>query len=148
MVGGWQFAGITRFMSGTPFTPIVANAASLNSDCCTLRPDRLGQGSVSNPDRSQWFDRTAFRVPGQYIFGNSGRNILRGPGFSVADWALSKSLEFTETKRLELRWEVFNAFNRTNLANPVASIDSSLAGRILGIAHFMRRQQLGVHLFW
>jgi hypothetical protein len=61
---------------------------------------------------------------------------------------LSKNVQFSESKKLELRWEAFNAFNRTNLSNPVAAVDSSLAGRITGIAHFMRRQQLGAHLSW
>jgi hypothetical protein len=135
-------------MSGTPFTPVVANTASLNSDCCTLRPNRLAVGSIENADRSRWFDPGAFAVPGLYQFGNSGRNILRGPAFRSADWALSKSFQFTEAVRLELRWEAFNAFNSTNLSNPVTSIDSSLAGRITGLAHFMRRQQLGAHFYW
>jgi hypothetical protein len=126
----------------------VNNTTSLNSDCCTLRPNRLGEGSVSDPDRSLWFDPTAFAVPGQYQFGNSGRNILRGPSFGAADWALAKSFPFTERSRLQLRWEVFNAFNGTNLGNPVTGIDSSLAGRITGLAHFMRRQQLGAHVYW
>lgn len=148
LTAGWQFSGITRWMSGSPFTPTVANTASLNSDCCTLRPDRIGQGTVANPDRNQWFDKTAFVVPGLYPFGNAGRNILRGPSFATADWALSKSLRFTETFRLELRWEAFNAFNQTNLGNPTAAIDSTLAGRITGLAHFMRRQQLGAHFYW
>lgn len=148
LTGGWQFSGITRWMSGTPFTPTVGNTASLNSDCCTLRPDRLGQGTVSNPDRNQWFDKTAFAVPGLYQFGNAGRNILRGPSFSSADWALSKSIRFSEATRLELRWEGFNVLNQTNLSNPTTAIDSSLAGRITGLAHFMRRQQIGAHLYW
>ena len=43
ITGGWQFSGITRWMSGTPFTPVVNNTASLNSDCCTLRPNRLAK---------------------------------------------------------------------------------------------------------
>jgi len=148
ITGGWQFSGITRWMSGTPFTPVVNNTASLNSDCCTLRPDRLADGSVANPDRNQWFDPKAFAIPGQYQFGNSGRNILRGPSFAAADWSLAKSFQFTERARLQLRWEVFNAFNQTNLANPSTGIDSSLAGRITGLAHFMRRQQLGAHVYW
>jgi len=135
-------------MSATPFTPVINNTPSLNSDCCTLRPDRFGSGALSSQNRNQWFDSTAFRVPAQYVFGNSVGNILRGPGFSSAAWSLSKNVQFSESKKLELRWEAFNAFNPTNLSNPVAAIDSSLAGRITGIAHFMRRQQLGVHFSW
>ena len=114
-------------MSGTPFIHRGDNTASLNSDCCTFRPDRIGEGTVTNPDRNQWFDPKAFAIPGQYQFGNSGRNILRGPSFAAADWSLAKSFQFTERARLQLRWEVFNAFNQTNLANPSTGIDSSLA---------------------
>ena len=71
-----------------------------------------------------------------------------GPSFGAADWSLAKSFQFTERARLQLRWEMFNAFNQTNLANPTTGIDSSLAGRITGLAHFMRRQQLGAHVYW
>ena len=145
LTAGWQFAGVTSFMSGTPFTPTVSNTASLNSDCCTLRPDRLGVGTRSDASRDGWFDKTAFAVPGLYQFGTSGRNILRGPGFMTADWALSKSIFFTETKKLELRWEAFNALNRTNLSNPTAAIDSSVVGLIRSLSNPMRRQQLGAH---
>ena len=145
LTAGWQFAGVTSFMSGTPFTPTVSNTASLNSDCCTLRPDRLGVGTRSDANRDGWFDKTAFAVPGLYQFGTSGRNILRGPGFMTADWALSKSIFFTETKKLELRWEAFNALNRTNLGNPNTGIDTSVVGLIRGLSNPMRRQQLGAH---
>lgn len=148
LVGGWQLSGITRWMSGRPFTPNVGDTSSLNSDCCGLRPDRLGVGTVSNPTRDRWFDKTAFAVPGQYLYGTSGRNILRGPAFFTGDWALSKSIKFTEDVRLELRWELYNVFNTTNLAQPSTAIDSSVAGRIFGTSHPMRRQQLGVHLYF
>ena len=76
---------------------------------------------------SSGFDPSAFAVPGLYQFGNSGRNILRGPAFSSADWALAKSFLFTEAARLELRWEAFNTFNSTNLANP-GSVNRFITG--------------------
>jgi outer membrane receptor protein involved in Fe transport len=149
IAGGWQFSGISRWYSGTPFSPVVANGgAILNSDCCNERPDRVGTGTISNPTRDQWFDVNAFTLPAQYTFGNAGRNILRGPSFSSVDLGLTKKFEFTEQIRMELSWQAFNAFNRTNLGNPVTAIDSSLAGRIFGLTHFMRRQQLGVHFYW
>jgi len=148
LLGGFQFSGITRWMSGSPFTPTVGNTASLNSDCCTLRPNRIGDGGLDNPNRDRWFDTSAFSVPGLYQYGTAGRNILRGPSFAAADWSLAKSFHFTEQARLELRWDVFNALNRTNLSNPVTAIDSSTAARITGLAHPMRRQQIGVHFLW
>jgi hypothetical protein len=135
-------------MSGRPFSPVVGNTASLNSDCCGLRPDRNGTGTVSNPTRDGWFDKAAFTTPGLYLFGTSGRNILRGPAFFTADWALSKTFSFSERTRLEFRWEMYNVFNTTNLNNPSTAIDSSIAGKIFGISHPMRRQQLGLHLYF
>lgn len=148
LVGGWQFSGITRWMSGRPFSPSVGNTASLNSDCCGLRPDRNGVGTVSNPSREQWFDKDAFTIPGPYLYGTSGRNILRGPAFFTGDWALSKTFTFTERTRLEFRWEMYNVFNTTNLNNPVTGIDSAIGGMIFGTSHPMRRQQLGLHLYF
>jgi hypothetical protein len=149
LVGGWEWSGISRWMSGSPFTPIIANGgAILNSDCCTERPNRDGVGTVSNPSRNEWFDRSAFSTPAQYQFGNSGRNILRGPSFNTFDWGLSKNFGWGEQRNIQLKWQIFNVFNQTNLANPNTAIDTSTGGQIFGIVHPMRRQQLGIHIYW
>jgi radical SAM family protein len=47
-----------------------------------LRPDRVGNGTSSNPTVDQWFDKSAFQLPALFTFGNSGRNILIGPGLA------------------------------------------------------------------
>jgi outer membrane receptor protein involved in Fe transport len=142
VVGGWTVSGIWTTETGTPFTPILGNAASLNSDCCTLRPDLAGNPNVANQNRSQWFNPLAFAVPPLYVFGNSGRNILRNPGLFRVDLSLMKSFAITERTRFELQWEAFNAFNHTNLAGPNTQVDSSTAGQITNIADIMRRMQL------
>jgi carboxypeptidase family protein len=150
LVEGWSFSGISLFASGIPFTPILGNTASYNSPGVTLRPDRLQSGAVSSPTRDRWFDKSAFATPPLYTYGNSGRNILRGPGLANLDWAIGKNFHISESKLLKFRWEVFNAFNRTNLANPVNTIDSSTAGRIFSLfpGYNMRRMQFGLHLVW
>ncbi len=140
--GGWQLSGIETFESGLPFTPVLGDSSSLNSDCCTLRPDIIGDPNVSNQNRAMWFNPAAFSVPAPYIFGDSGRNILRGPGLYRVDLALMKYFQFKEHGRLEIQAEAFNAFNHTNLANPNATVDSSTAGQITGISDLMRRFQL------
>ena len=43
---------------------------------------------------------------------------------------LFKDFAVTESMRFELRWEVFNAANRPNFGNPVASFSNSAFGRI------------------
>ena len=64
-------------------------------------------------------------IDGQYpvsgggtIFGNLGRNILRGPDQQDFDIAAIKTTPFTDRIRLIFRWEIFNALNRPNFANP------------------------------
>ena len=101
---------------------------------------------MSNQNRSKWFDPTAFTVPALYVYGNSGRNILMGPRFSSADISLQKTFAFTEKIHLDLKWDVFNAFNHTNLQNPNSSVDTSTAGEITGIVDFKRRMQIGAQL--
>jgi len=146
VLGGWQISGIWTIESGLPFTPTLGDSASLNSDCCTLRPNLIGDPNISNQNRNLWFNPTAFAVPVQYQFGNSGRNILRGPGFFHTDLSLLKGFQFTEKTRLELSMEAFNVFNHTNLGNPNGTVDSSTAGQIFGTSDIMRRLQLGVNL--
>jgi len=145
LLGGWNINGVVNLESGDYFTPTLDNAATLNSSGVGLRPDRIGSGKVSNPNRNLWFDPTAFTVPALYTYGNSGRDILLGPGFASTDLTLAKAFHITEGSSLKLEWAVFNAFNRTNLGDPNASVDSSTAGRITGIVDFKRRMQVGLH---
>ena len=70
----------------------------------------------------------------------------------------AKDFIFTETKRLEFRWESFNFLNHANLALPVNTVDAPTAGRILGLAgsqsfggagtNPMRRMQFGLRFSW
>jgi hypothetical protein len=73
-----------------------------------------------------------------------------GPGYGEVDLSLTKSFAITERAHLDFKWDVFNALNRVNLANPTcagaAFVDISDAGQICSIVDFRRRMQLGVHL--
>jgi hypothetical protein len=60
-----------------------------------------------------WYNPAVFASPANGSFGNFHRNSIYGPG--VANWnmALFKSFNFTESMRLQLRFEGFNVFNHT-----------------------------------
>lgn len=148
LVSGWKWSGISRWMSGDPLTPVINNSASLNSTCCTLRPNRIGSGFVSNPSASRWWNLGAFTFPAQYTLGTSGRNILRGPGFFDADWSLARDFHITEKMKLEIQWELLNAFNNANLGDPDMGLDSATGGQILSVVQPMRAMQLGAHFFF
>jgi outer membrane receptor protein involved in Fe transport len=149
VVGGWAFSGIVNLEAGQYFTPTLADNSSLNSTIA-LRPDRIGSGSVSHQNRFEWFNPNDFVTPAQFVYGDSGRNILLGPGFDSLDLSLTKILAVTERVHLEIKWDAFNALNHENLANPNASISpgvaDSPAGTINGIVDFRRRMQIGAHL--
>ena len=55
---------------------------------------------------------------GGTIFGDLGRNILRGPDQQDFDIAVIKTTSLTDRVKLIFRWEIFNALNRPNFANP------------------------------
>jgi hypothetical protein len=147
LVDGWQFAGITSVESGLPFSPNLSNTASLNADM-SLRPNITGDPYATSQSRNQWFNPAAYAVPAQYTFGTGARNSLRGPNFFEMDLSLAKSFHITERVNLQLRWEVFNALNRTNLALPNNNVDVPTAGLITDIAQPMRNMQLGARVSW
>ncbi len=55
---------------------------------------------------------------GGTIFGNLGRNILRGPDQRDFDIAVIKTTPVNERVKLTFRWEIFNMLNASNFANP------------------------------
>lgn len=147
-LGRWRFGGLSTIQSGLPFNVISGRDNSLrgvNFD----RPDVLGDPHLpADRPKSQlltkYFDVTRFvqNQPGQ--FGNSGRNILIGPGLMTFDLTLDKRIPLrSEGKAIELRWDVLNALNRANFSNPGANlasastfgrITSAGAGRIMQLA--------------
>jgi len=53
----------------------------------------------------------------------------------------------TEQRRFELRWEVFNAFNRPNFLNPNSSLQCTAFGRITA-ARDPRIMQIAAKLYF
>jgi hypothetical protein len=145
VLGGWVFSGISRFESGLPFTPLVSNAPLLYADFNNVRADQIGNASVPNPNANLWFNPAAFVYPQDV--GRNGdvrHNSFRGPRFNELDLALGKLFTLTEGKTLEFKWQVFNAANHVNLANPNNYVDESGAGQIVS-ASAMRQMQFGLH---
>lgn len=122
VVGGWQFNGISTFQTGTPFT-VTMLTNTLNSGGGVQYPNRIGSGKLDHPTINQWFDPAAFVAPGNYTYGNSGRNILYGPGTKEVDASLFKNFPLGgEGRRLQFRAEAFNVFNTPQFNNPNAQI--------------------------
>jgi hypothetical protein len=143
LVGGWQLASLATLRSGIPFTPVtsggITNAGGAD------RPNRIGNGTLPSDQQSidHWFDTTAFAVQPQYSYGNTGRNILFGPGLKNLDLSLSKSFAISEGKRLQFRAESFNFTNTPAFGQPGATINGLGVGQITS-AGDPRRIQFGL----
>ena len=127
--GGWEVAGIYTARSGLPFTPTISSDRA-NTGVGGQRPNRTASGILDSPAPTQWFDVSAFAIPAQYTYGNSGRNILRGDGLVELDVTLEKNFNITEGTRLEFRAEAFNIANHPTFSNPNSTIGSAAAGTV------------------
>ena len=149
VLGGWQLSGNMIFETGQPFT---IEDSSVNANIGeSTRPDRIATGydytGVGKRGVDfRWYSPSGFVAvpsctsrtncsPDQYGFlpfadGNSGRNILDGPGMQNVDLALMKNWFLTERKKFQFRWEVFNIFNHANFQLPNRDFNETAAGYI------------------
>ncbi len=154
LLSGWSTHGIVTLQSGRPFTvALLPELDNSNTGIASLgfgannRPDRIASGGLRNPGAGCWFDTAAFALARYGSFGNSGRNILDGPGFEDASVSLIKDSALHENVSLQFRAEFFNAFNHTNFDLPDIFLGSPTFGRISSAAN-ARRIQFGLKLIF
>lgn len=129
---GWVLSGLLSLHSGQPFNPQTGTDAS-----GTQRP---GLNIIANPyagvnhvfnanlGGEPWINPNAFCIPGPGCAGPTdpngdlGRNVLVGPGFADLDLSVFKNIPLKERFKLQLRAEMFNVFNRINLASGAFSV--------------------------
>jgi len=119
---GLQANGIITAASGIPVSPIFTfdhdrDATTDNEQ----RPDWApGVTRASRVSATQLFDPNVFVLPAAGTRGNVGRNVIWGPGLFTVDASLVKQFfgKGSAMRALQLRVEVFNVFNRANLAIP------------------------------
>jgi outer membrane receptor protein involved in Fe transport len=79
-----------------------------------------------------WVNPAAFCVPGAAgctgpadPMGNLSRNKYYGPSFKDVDFSVFKNIPITERVKIQLRAEMYNLFNRKNLASGAGSVGSN-----------------------
>ena len=145
IAGGWQITGIFSAQTGLPFTPVLSYDPT-NTGIASARPNRVGSGTLSQAGPNQWFNAAAFPAPSLYTYGNSGRDILRGPGFRNTDLGLERLISITERFRLEFRAEAFNFFNTPEFGLPNATLGQSTTGVISTVVNPQRELQFALRL--
>jgi len=132
LAGGWQVNWILSRESGTPFT-VSASGTSLNSPGNSQTANQvlptvaiLGGHGPGNP----YFDINAFAAVTTPTFGNTGRDILRGPGLFSLNAGIFRTFRINERFNLQLRCEALGLTNTPIFGNPSATVGSSSLGII------------------
>ncbi len=124
---GWEVNGILKFQNGEPVNVLTGQDNSGTAE----GEDRASiTGPALNSDRSvqqhtyaQYLNPNSFVVPASGTYGNLRRNQVVGPGFGDVDMSLIKNTPiYKERVRAQFRVEMFNVFNRVNLAQPVNNL--------------------------
>lgn len=147
----WQLSGILAIQSGRPFTPRLSfdnsNTGNVGGFFGHDRPNLAGDPTLTHPTPDRFFNTAPFSIPPRFSFGNAGRNIVSGPGFASLDLALMKDFLLSGERRLQLRAELYNAFNHPNFQLPESFVDRLTFGRVLS-AFPSRQLQLALRFSW
>ncbi len=161
IVGNWQINNIFTARSGVPFNVYYGASDLANTGNVSWaqydRANLVGDPhSGSCPSGSPVgsvnciFNTSAFSVPAQYTFGNSGRDAFRSPSFWNLDTSIFRQFPFWgEGRRIEFRAEAFNLFNTVILGTPGNDIsNASSFGKANSTANSPRQLQLGAKIIF
>jgi hypothetical protein len=162
---GWTIAGVTSLQTGFPINLTDSGFHSLQCTPvisfygCWDRPNIIAPTRIfSNPRNIQtlpnalgvnhkgnyYFDPSTLKVEALGTVGNAGRNLFHGPGINNTDISFYKDTNITEKTKLQLRADLFNAFNHAQFNNPSGNVNSSLFGRVTTTRIAARIAQLSV----
>jgi hypothetical protein len=152
-LGGWQWSGILTAHTGLPIsiTPAQNNIAGGPTYGFNQRPNIVPGVSPVPQHQSinDWINPAAFSQPDPFTFGDSARFLsdLRAPGYFNWDMAIQKYWNFGETKKLQFRVEMYNAFNHPNFFVPDSNLGDNSFGTITG-AYPARSIQFAGKFYW
>ncbi len=148
VVGGWELTSILTLQSGAPFSLFLANPTA-NTGTFT-RPNRICNGNLPASQQSihKWFDTSCFVSPPVYTFGNTGRNILIGPGLETWDFGLDKNFQLNRRIGMQFRIETFNLLNHANFGLPNGTIGAPGAGTVTSVITNARETQFAARFHW
>jgi trimeric autotransporter adhesin len=149
VVGGWSINGTGIIQSGFPLAITQSNNLNGAFGYTSQRPNATGISPATSGSQGYRLDNyinpAAFSEAPQFTFGNVGRLIpLYGPGFATWDMSLFKKIPIYEQVNAEFRFEMLNAFNTPQFANPNTTFGSNSFGKITSQANLGREIQMGL----
>lgn len=147
IIGGWQLSSIFLLQTGPYLTAWVPGDASGTGTQARRtggqRPNAVGNGNISNPTASHYWDSNAFRCPGGGplppvtgkschdalgVFGDSSAGNLVGPGTVNLNLGLAKRFRLTERVSVRFESSFTNILNHPNLSDPETNVGSAAFG--------------------
>ncbi|MGD0479084.1 MAG: TonB-dependent receptor [Terracidiphilus sp.] len=153
VVGGWNVDAIVTMQKGNPFWVSAPN--NTNWSPANIKADRYcnGRNQLSNKNLRNngmyWLytgvdtaltpASTCFVNPATdphntsgstWYFGNSGFDILTGPGINNWDSGVHKNFNIHDVTTFTIRGEFFNTWNHAQFANPSSSVVASNFGEV------------------
>src|SRR5262249_14455525 len=131
VLGGWQISGVTRFMTGTPYTIGYSITGVSQQNITGSSTEGARVILLGNPDTgsSNPYNRLNAAMVAPPLVGSigleSGVNYMTGPGINSWDMPLQKQFALKERIRLQLRADAFNVFNHTQFSGVNATINYS-----------------------
>lgn len=166
IIGGWQVNGILDWSSGFPFsvfsgfhtftfydaqTNVATTSGSGTTNRAVFNGSSTDIGNVRETARGVEYlsaeERAMFSTPAPGETG-SARNLFEGPGFFQMDLGIFKNFQVSRSQRLELRVEIFNAFDTVNFSQPNFLATAGSFGTITGTRVPPRTIQLGVKYYF
>jgi hypothetical protein len=146
VLGGWRFNGIVALQSGYPFSVIDTGDPNRDTVPDNDRTNVTGDPNLPSGERTpeRWFNTSAFSRFVPPSFGNAPRNLVDADGIINFDMGLTKDFRFSEQRKLEFRWEIFNVFNHANFAAPINDFNAASFGRVLRTSTPERQMQFGL----
>ena len=148
--GSWEVSGIGTLQSGYPFSIWGGNGGdSSGSLQYGDRADSVSGQSygVHQGSKADWlahyFNTAAFTPNQPGTYGDTGKNILKGPGMDTWDIGLMKNFPFRERYNLQFRWEMYNAFNHPSFGLPDNTVGDPNFGQITSIGSVAPRVMQG-----
>jgi len=122
LLSGWALSSLISLHTGQPFT-VFSSSDTTGTGEGVQRANQIGDpfAGVSHAFSKSgvtWVNPAAFTNPAPGTFGTSPRNGYYGPGFASVDFSVVKNTKITERINTQFRIEMYNLFNRINLAPP------------------------------
>jgi hypothetical protein len=155
LINGWQVSGIENWSTGTPLIPggfdngTTAEALWANYSPFSQRVEWSGlDPKLHKPSYKEWFNTEVYSKPISFQIGNAPRtnSDVNNPSYQDLDLQIAKNTQIHDNYRLQLRLEMFNAFNHPVLAGPNMGITSGQFGVISSYVNSQRRIQLAAKI--